>query len=108
MIYKRTTLGVPQPIKRSKLPAALLVQRAFMIMAVILSFFGSLASLGNGLIILLDLSILWLTLIVNPIVSHEPFKYHKNKPEKPCLNFRPAQTLKKNDARGCLLVLVYQ
>ena len=79
-----------------------------MIMAVILSFFGSLASLGNGLIILLDLDFLWLSLIVNSIMSHEPFKYHINKPAKPCLNFRPAQTLKKNDARGCLLVLVYQ
>ena len=82
-----------------------------MIMAVILSFFGSLASLGTGLIILLDLNFLRLTSIVNPIISHEvhePFKHHINKPEKPCLNFRPAQTLKKNDARGCLLVLVYQ
>jgi len=58
MIFKRITPGVPQPIKLSKLPAALLVQRAFMIMAVILSFFGSLASLGNGLIILLDLNFL--------------------------------------------------
>ena len=67
MIYKRTTLGVPQPIKRSKLPAALLVQRAFMIMAVILSFLGSLASLGNGLINNFTRS-QFLILIANPIV----------------------------------------
>ena len=37
--------------KPKQLPAALLCQRGFMIMAVILSFFGSLGSLGMGFIL---------------------------------------------------------